>query len=67
MSERKTKTKRVSKTKRTSRTKRHTPTKRTTPTQRTLTKDLEVLDYGEGIIETETEVIHVNPLKSGNV
>ncbi len=47
------KTIRSTKTKRTSRTKRSSPTKRITPTQRTLTKNLESLDYGEGIIETD--------------
>jgi len=53
LSERKTKTKRTDRTRRTAPTKRSAPTKRITPTARTLTKDLEVMDYGAGEIETD--------------
>jgi len=53
MSERNTKTKRTDRTRRNSPTKRVSSTKRITPTSRTLTKNLEVLDYGAGEIETD--------------
>ena len=66
MSERKTKTKRTDRTKRTSPTKRSSPTKRITHTKRTLTKNLEVLDYGAGEIETD-EFAQVGLTKKGRL